>query len=107
MIQSHLSKKGYSVTTAFSGEEAIFKIETSKPDIVFLDICLPEMDGIIVLKKIKNIDQSIIVIMTTAVEDDKVIEEAMELGANGYLVKPFNLSKLEETILINVIKNAE
>lgn len=94
-MKSYLTKKGYNVDTALNGEEAILKIKSSKPDIVFLDIRLPGMDGIIVLKAIKDIDKSIIVIMTSAIEDDKVIKEAIQLGANGYLVKPFDMSKLE------------
>ena len=103
LIKIHLSKKGYNVDTALTGEEAILKVEIAKPDIVFLDVHLPGMDGIVVLKTIKSIDNSIIVIMATAMVDDTVIQEAMKLGADGYLIKPFNLSKLEETILNNVI----
>ena len=54
--------------TALSREEAILKIKTNRADIVFLDIRFPGMDGIIILKAIKDIDKSIIVIMTTAVK---------------------------------------
>jgi DNA-binding response OmpR family regulator len=103
LIKAHLSKKGYTVDTALTGEEAILKVETAKPDIVFLDVYLPGMDGIVVLKSIKNIDKSIIVIMATAMADDTIIQEALKLGADGYLIKPFNLLKLEETIFNNVI----
>jgi CheY-like chemotaxis protein len=103
LIKAHLSKKGYTVDTALTGEEAILKVETAKPDIVFLDVYLPGMDGIVVLKNIKNIDKSIIVIMATALADDTVIQEALKLGADGYLIKPFNLLKLEETIFNSVI----
>lgn len=104
LIKNYLSRKGYDVDTAFSGEEAILKIETAKPDIVLLDIRLPGIDGIVVLKTIKNIDKSIIVIMTTVIEDSKVVKEAIELGADGYLIKPFNLIKLEEKIWNNAIQ---
>lgn len=102
LIKNYLSRKGYAVDTASTGEEAIFKIKTSKTDIVFLDIRLPGMDGIVVLETIKDIDKSIIVIMTSAIEDERIILEALKLGADGYLVKPFSMAKLEEMILSKV-----
>lgn len=104
LIKNYLSEKGYVVNTAFSGEEAIAKIKTSKPDIVLLDLRMPGMDGIIVLKTIKDIDKSISVIIATGVEDDEIIKEVMVLGGDGYLVKPFNLAKLEITILSKMLE---
>lgn len=103
LIKNYLSKKGYIVDTALSTEEAMLKIKANQTDVVLLDIRLPGMDGIIALKAIKDIDKSIIVIMTTAVQDDTIVKEAIKLGANGYLVKPFNISKLEITILSNIL----
>ena len=102
LITNYLSKKGYTVDSASNGEEALFKIRTDKPDIVFLDIRLPGMDGIIVLKAIKDIDKSIIVIITSAIEDEEIIQEAMKLGADGYLIKPFNMARLEAMILSKI-----
>ncbi len=102
LIKIYLSKKGYIVNTALSGEDALSKIKETKPNIVFLDICMTGMDGMIVLKSIKDFDNSIIVIMTSGNDDREIIKETIELGANGYLVKPFNLKKLEETILNNI-----
>jgi DNA-binding response OmpR family regulator len=64
-----------------------------------MDIRMKGLDGIVALKRIKEIDRSVIVIMTTAIGNDEVIDEAMRLGADDYLVKPFNLSKLEASIL--------
>lgn len=102
-IKNYLLKKGYDVDVAFTGEDALLKIKTDKPDIVLLDIRLPGMDGIIILKAIKDIDKSIVVIMTSAIEDEKVIQEALKIGAEGYIVKPFNMVKLEATILSNTL----
>ena len=102
-IKNYLLKKGYNVDVAFTGEEALLKIKANKPDIVLLDIRLPGMDGIIILKTIKDIDKSIVVIMTSAIEDEKVIQEALKIGADGYIVKPFNMAKLEATILSNAL----
>ncbi len=102
LIKNFLSRKGYIITTALSGEEALSKIKEHRPDIVFLDICMPGIDGIITLKAIKDFDKSIIIIMTSGNDDRDIIKETIELGANGYLIKPFNLKKLEETILNNI-----
>lgn len=102
LIKNFLSRKGFNVTTSLSGEDAILKVKTNKPDIVLLDIYMTGMDGLIVLQTIKDIDKSIIVIMASGRDDREIIKEAIELGANGYLIKPFNLNKLEETILNNL-----
>lgn len=104
LVKNYLSRRGFIVDIAFSGEEAMLKINTRRPDIVLLDIYMAGVDGLIVLKAIKETDKDIIVIMTTAAEDNKIVKEAMRLGANGYLVKPFNLENLEKTIIDNAIK---
>lgn len=106
LIKIFLSKKGFNIDTAISGEEAILKINAAKPDIVLLDICMGGMDGISALKNIKGIDNSIIVIMTTAMGEDQIIQDAMKLGADGYLVKPFNLDELEKTMIDNALKKS-
>ncbi len=102
LVKNYLARKGYIVNTVLSGEEALSKIKENRPDIVFLDIYMQGMDGIITLKAIKDFDNSIIVIMTSGNDDREIIKETIELGANGYLIKPFNLKKLEETILGNI-----
>lgn len=105
LLKNYLSKRGYNVDIALSGEEAMTKINMAKSDIVLLDIYMQGIDGLVVLKAIKEIDKSIIVIITTGVEDTWIIKEAMNLGANGYLVKPFNLVKLEELMLAEILAN--
>lgn len=98
LIKHYLSKKGYSIETALSGEEAIQIVNSKKPGIVILDIRMQGIDGMVVLKEIKKIDKSIIVIITSALENQAIIKEAMDLGANHYMVKPFSLSELEKVI---------
>jgi len=104
IIKSYLSKKGYCVETAESGEEALQKIKKSRPHVVLLDIKMSGMDGLIALKEIKEIDKSIVVIMTSAFEEKHIVKEAIELGANGYLAKPFNLQQLESTVVNNILQ---
>jgi len=91
---SILLKRLGNIDTASSGEEALEKLEKSEFDLVLLDIRLPKMSGIEVLRKIKNSDENTIVIMITAVQDSKTAVEAMKIGAYDYIVKPFNIPEL-------------
>lgn len=104
IIKNYLYKKGYCVETANSGEEALKKIKKARPHVVLLDIKMSGMDGLIALKEIKEIDKSIVVIMTSAFEEKHIVKEAIELGANGYLAKPFNLQQLESTVVNNILQ---
>ena len=93
-------KDMYTLDFASTGKEAVEKVEKNIPDLVILDIILPDRDGIDVLKEIKNIDENIPVIMLTAISRVKVAVEAMKAGAVDYLTKPFDIEEL-----IIVIKN--
>ncbi|MCM8818635.1 MAG: sigma-54 dependent transcriptional regulator [Candidatus Omnitrophica bacterium] len=94
-------KNKYEVLLASNGEEGIKLIEKERPDILILDILLPDIDGINILKKIKNEYKEIQVIMLTAVSEVKKAVEAIKIGAFDYITKPFDI---EELILI--IENA-
>ena len=96
--------KGYDVAQATSGREAVSMVKKDKPILVLLDIRLGwGRDGIQVLKEIKDIDKSIKVIMMTSVSDETVIEEAFNLGADDYIIKPFSLSYLEKVVMLKVL----
>ena len=88
---------GYEVITAKSGEECLEKVRDA--NLVFLDIKMPGMDGIEVLKKIKERDESLPVIMITAYATVDTAIEAMKLGAFDYIRKPFAIEELEGSIL--------
>lgn len=94
------SPKGHQVSKATSGKEAIEKVKSEKPDLVFLDIRMPHMDGIEVLKQIKDIDKSIVVIMSTVLKDEKIAKQAVKLGAYDYVTKPLSFDYLEKAALI-------
>ena len=98
VLWSFLSKSGYNVMTASSGQEAVMKIKVNKPQVVLLDIRMRGMDGLLVLKQIKRHDPSIKVVMLTSVQDEYVIEQAKEAGASDYLVKPCNFQELDVLI---------
>jgi len=99
METNFLKISGMTVESAYSGEEALSKIRQKRPDIILLDVCMPGMDGEVTLKKIREIDQEVPVIMTTAICQDSTVKEIIKLGVSGYLLKPFSLDKLQETIL--------
>lgn len=97
-IEVFLKKRGYMVRTAVSGEDALLKVRTENPDIVCLDFRMPGMDGIMALRQIKRLNEAINVIMLTSVQDEYIVDEAKKEGACGYLIKPCDLSKLEDLI---------
>ncbi len=93
-IQQALAKDGHSVSTVETGEEALAQATDEMPDLVFLDITLPGIDGIEVLRRLKSLDSSATVVMVTATDDLKTAVEAMRLGAYDYVSKPFDLDRL-------------
>lgn len=93
-----LSKDGYSVLIANSGIEAIEKVKAEKPHLVLLDIRMPEMDGIRTLKRIKEIDQNIVVMMITVVSDTDIAQSAIKLGAVNYIIKPLDVDMLKRSL---------
>jgi DNA-binding NtrC family response regulator len=93
-IQQALLKDGHSVTSVETGEEAVAQASDEMPDLVFLDITLPGIDGIEVLRRLKAIEPSVTVVMVTATDDVKTAVEAMRLGAYDYVGKPFDLDRL-------------
>jgi DNA-binding NtrC family response regulator len=93
-IQQALAKDGHAVATVETGEEAVAQASDEMPDLVFLDITLPGIDGIEVLRRLKAMEPSVAVVMVTATEDLKTAVEAMRLGAYDYVSKPFDLDRL-------------
>ncbi|HHT9119670.1 MAG TPA: sigma-54-dependent transcriptional regulator [Candidatus Hypogeohydataceae bacterium YC41] len=90
ILSKVLEKEGYSPVSASNGKEAIEKIEKAHPEVVLLDIKMPEMDGMDLLKEMKKRQWDIPVIILTAFGEVRNAVEAMRLGAYDYLVKPFD-----------------
>jgi two-component system response regulator PilR (NtrC family) len=99
MLSFVLGKEGYQVEEAQSGLEALKKLKDRKYDLVISDIRMPDLNGIELLKKIKLHDEEIPVIMITAYAATHDAIEAMKLGAEDYIMKPFDLEELK--IIIN------
>lgn len=99
MLENYLINHCLSPIIATSGEEGIEKARTLKPAIVLLDVNMPGMNGLMVLRKIKEIDERIGVIMITGVEDEAIAKQAMKLGAYDYILKPIEFEYLEMCLL--------
>lgn len=93
-----LKGEGYDVTTVYDGPAALEIVKSACPDIVLLDIRMPVMDGMEVLRRIKEISEDVIVIMVTAVGDLETAMSAVKGGASDFLRKPINLFELEISI---------
>jgi DNA-binding response OmpR family regulator len=93
MLAKRIEKRGYTVKAVNSGKEALVEIETNRPKIVLLDIIMPDLTGIEVLKIIreKYSQLELSVIMVTAKSEVNDIVEALKLGANDYIQKPVNI----------------
>ena len=94
-IASSLGSVGYRAQTAGGGAEALRKLASHPFDAVLLDIRMPEVDGIEVLKRIVQRDREQVVLMLTAVEDERIAEETIKLGATDFLTKPCDLNLLQ------------
>jgi len=93
-----LKQDGYEVETAADGLEALAKVKERHYDIMLIDVKMPNMDGITLLKRLKEEDPDTAVVMMTAYGAIQDAVEAMKLGANDYLLKPFELDELSLTI---------
>ncbi|MBC8551129.1 MAG: response regulator [Candidatus Brocadiales bacterium] len=98
LLERFLGRKGYDVITFYNGEKALEQIRYEKPDVILLDIKMAGMDGIEVLRNIREFDKDVGVIMVTALNDEATGIAATRLGANDYITKPVDLEHLETSI---------
>ena len=102
ILKMALEKEGYEVEEAFDGVEALEKVTLFKPDLILLDIMMPDKDGLTLLKEIKELDKDVSVAMITAYRDAEHVIDAFRLGAMDCLLKPFNLDYIQNTVLPRV-----
>lgn len=99
MIKDILTKNGYNIAgEAENGIKAIEKYAETKPDLVLMDITMPEMDGIAALKKIRELDGAANVIMCSAMGQQAMVIEAIQSGAKDFIVKPFQADRVIEAV---------
>ena len=99
MIKDILVKNGYNIAgEAENGVKAVEKYQETKPDLVLMDITMPEMDGIQALKKIKAIDANASVVMCSAMGQQAMVIESIQSGARDFSVKPFQPDRVIEAV---------
>ena len=99
MIKDILTKNGYTVAgEAENGLKAVEKYKEVSPDLVLMDITMPEMDGIAALKEIKKIDAGAKVIMCSAMGQQAMVIESIQAGAKDFIVKPFQAERVLEAV---------
>jgi len=98
-VKSFFEERGFKVYTALGGREALRMLKKESPDMVLLDIRMKDMDGIETLRRIREVDKNVKVIMVTAVADQDKMDAADELGASGYITKPLVLEELESIVV--------
>lgn len=101
IIKFNLVKEGFTVITAYDGEEAVAKVKQSQPDLILLDVMLPKLDGFQVLRKIREQNATPVIMLTAKEEEvDKVL--GLELGADDYITKPFGMRELIARVKANI-----
>lgn len=99
MIKDILTKNGYNVAgEAENGRKGVEKYNELKPDLVLMDITMPEMDGIQALKEIKAADANAKVIMCSAMGQQAMVIESIQAGAKDFIVKPFQADRVLEAV---------
>lgn len=97
-IMKMLSGDGFEVCEAENGMKAVATYKEFRPDIVLMDITMPEMDGLSALKEIRGFDPAAKVVMLTALGQESVVLEAVKSGARDFIVKPFEQDRVMSAI---------
>lgn len=99
ILKDILTKEGYEIVgEAANGKAAISSYNTLRPDLVMMDITMPEMDGIEAVKGIKQIDPKALIVMCSALGQKEMVINAIKAGARDFVVKPFENSKIVEVV---------
>ena len=105
IIRDYLESRGYPITVAYNGDEAILAFGKVKPALVLLDVMMPGRDGWQVCREMKQhpaLGKSVRIVMVTALDDWVNKRQALQTGADDFVEKPFELSKLAATVERNV-----
>ena len=107
VLTEYFSTEGYAVEAAGSGVEALTAVRNGRADLVLLDVRMPGLDGVQVLRRIREIDDRVTVIMVTANEDVGLAKETLKLGAFDYVAKPFDFDYLDRAVAAGLARVAE
>ncbi len=97
-ISKMLVGEGFEVAEAENGLKAIESYKSKKPDLVLMDVTMPEMDGLTALKELRKMDPNAKVVMLTALGQESVVLEAVKSGAKDFIVKPFDRDRVMSAI---------
>lgn len=97
-MELFLKKEGFEIVCTKDGLDAVEKIETLAPDLIVIDIMLPYFSGLEIVGKVKQSAKPVPVIVISAMGQQSVVDEALKLGADDYISKPFNIAQLTDAI---------
>ena len=98
ILVEFFSAKGFEVVRAQGGLEGLSRLEKDKPDIVLLDVRMPDLDGVTVLRRMREANPWVGILMMSANEDSQLARETLQLGAFDYVLKPFDFEYLERAV---------
>src|SRR5437660_10402256 len=107
VLTEYFTTEGYAVESAGSGLEALTAIRGGRADLVLLDVRMPGLDGVQVLRRIRELDERVPVIMVTANEDVGLARETLKLGAFDYVAKPFDFDYLDRAVAAGLARGGE
>jgi two-component system response regulator (stage 0 sporulation protein F) len=98
LLAEYLTEQGYQVVTAHGGIEALAKLDLEKPQVVLLDVRMPGMDGVEVLRRIRSFDTEVGILMISANDDLDLAKQTLEMGAFDYTLKPVDFAYLTRAV---------
>jgi len=98
MLAEYLTEQGYQVVTAHGGIEALAKLDLEKPQVILLDVRMPGMDGVEVLRRIRTFDTQVGILMISANDDVELAKQTIEMGALDYTLKPVDFAYLSRAV---------
>lgn len=103
LFEDFFTQRGFEVITAKGGQEALAKVKEERPHVMLLDIRMPGMNGMEVLRRVKKIDKEVGIIVVTAVKEEEIGKRALKMGADDYITKPIDFDYLEMSVLVKVL----
>jgi two-component system, response regulator, stage 0 sporulation protein F len=103
LLSDYFVERRFTVITAADGQEALAEFARERPDVVLLDLRMPGLDGLTVLKRLRAADPGVAVIMVTANEDLTIARETLSIGAFDYVAKPFDFDHLDRTVVTAMV----